>query len=364
MQPDHRQRLSFSVFNLFNPGFASKPGLFFSRFCSRLDLMNLFWAVILLVAGLAILIKGADWLVDGAVAIAKQFGMSPLIIGLTIVAMGTSAPEVAASIGFALSNAADAAVGNVYGSNVANLALVGGMCALIRPITVARISLLRDIPIMLAVSVLLYGLFFNHFLSRAEGIGMLILFCGIIFYMVRSERRQSIKNRQILKEAEHIVEQAAPHPPKTLWASGLLIGLGLACLSAGAKLTVTGAIVLGERAGLSEAVIGSTIVAVGTSLPELITCVVAALKGHDDLSIGNLVGSNIFNMLLVIGTAGAVRPLTISDRMAGLDYGLMLGISVLFSGLVFVFKRVNRPSGVLLLLSYAGYLGYLLLLNR
>lgn len=326
--------------------------------------MNLFWAVILLVVGLAILIKGADWLVDGAVAIAKQFGMSPLIIGLTIVAMGTSAPEVAASIGFALTNAGDAAVGNVYGSNVANLALVGGLCALIRPIVVSRISLLRDIPIMLAISMLMYGLFFDHQLGRVEGVGMLILFCGIIFYMIRSERRQAIKDRQILQEAESVVEHAAPHPPKTLWASCLLIVIGLISLSAGAKLTVTGAIVLGERAGLSDAVIGSTIVAVGTSLPELITCVVAAFKGHDELSIGNLVGSNIFNMLLVIGAAGTVRPLTISDRMAGMDYWLMLGISVLFSVFVFIFKRVNRPAGVILLLSYIGYLAYLFIFNR
>lgn len=326
--------------------------------------MNLFWAIILLVVGLAILIKGADWLVDGAVAIARHFGMSPLIIGLTIVAMGTSAPEVAASVGFSLSNAADAAVGNVYGSNVANLALVGGICALIRPITVARLSLLRDIPIMLGVSALLYGLFYNKTVGRAESAGMLILFAGIIFYMIRSERKQSAKNRHILEEAESVVEHAVPHPPKTLWASALLIVLGLVCLSGGARLTVDSATVLGERAGLSEAVIGSTIVAVGTSLPELITCVVAALKGHDDLSIGNLVGSNIFNMLLVIGAAGAVRPLTISNRMAGMDYWMMLGISVLFSVFVFIFKKVNRASGVILLLAYVGYLAYLFIINR
>lgn len=326
--------------------------------------MSLFWAIILLAVGLAILIKGADWLVDGAVAIAQHFGMGPLIIGLTIVAMGTSAPEVAASIGFSLSNAADAAVGNVYGSNVANLALVGGLCALIRPITVTRLAALRDIPIMLGVSVLLYGLFFNLQVSRLEGAAMLLLFAGIILFMLHSERRQAIKNRRLLKDAESMIEQAAPHPPKTLWASWLLVGLGLVSLTVGAKLSVSGAIVLGERAGLSDAVIGSTIIAVGTSLPELITCVVASFKGHDDLSIGNLVGSNIFNMLLVIGAAGVVSPLAISERMAGPDYALMLGISVLFA--VFVFfskKRVSRPAGLVLVLSYIGYLSYLFI-NR
>lgn len=326
--------------------------------------MNLFWALILLVVGLAILIKGADWLVDGAVAIAQHFGMSPLIIGLTIVAMGTSAPEVAASIAAALSNKADIAIGNVYGSNIANLALVGGLCALIRPITVTRLAIVRDIPIMVIVSVFLYGLFFNLGISRLEGLAMLVLFAGIIFFMVHSERKLGIKNRRLLKEAEYVVEQVVSHPPKTLWVSSLLILVGLVCLSGGAKLTVSGAIVLGEHAGLSDAVIGSTIIAVGTSLPELITCLVASFKGHDDLSIGNLVGSNIFNMLLVIGAAGVIHPLFISNRMAGLDYGLMIGISVLFSVIAVIFKKINRPAGILLLLSYISYLVYLFVINR
>ncbi len=326
--------------------------------------MNLFWAIILLTVGLAILIKGADWLVDGAVAIAQHFGMSPLIIGLTIVAMGTSAPEVAASVGFALSNAADAAVGNVYGSNVANLALVGGLCALIRPITVTKAALVRDIPIMLVVSGLIYGIFYDLGVTRLEGLAMLVLFGGLISYMIHSERIQALKNKLIVKEAQAIIEQVVPHPPKTLWVSSLLILIGLICLSVGAKLTVKGATVLGQYAGLSDAVIGSTIIAVGTSLPELITCLVASFRGHDDLSIGNLVGSNIFNMLLVIGAAGVVRPLSISARMAGIDYGLMLGIAILFSTVAFIFKKVNRPAGILLLLSYACYLSYLFFINR
>lgn len=338
--------------------------MFFVLFCYRLCVMNLFWALILVAVGLAILIKGADWLVDGAVAIARHFGMGPLIIGLTIVAMGTSAPEVAASVGFSLSHAADAAVGNVYGSNVANLALVGGLCALIRPITVTRLAAVRDIPIMLGVSVLLYGLFYNLVVSRWEGAAMLVLFAGIILFMLHSERKQAIKDRQMLEDAESVIEQAVPHPPKTLWISSVLIILGLICLTVGSKLTVSGAIELGERAGLSDAVIGSTIIAVGTSLPELMTCLVAALKGHDDLSIGNLVGSNIFNMLLVIGAAGVVSPLSISARMAGTDYALMLTISLLFSLFVFFSKRISRFAGATLVAVYAGYLVYLFALNR
>jgi len=323
--------------------------------------MNIYWAIILLLIGFAVLVKGADWLVDGAVAIARHFGMSSLIIGLTIVAMGTSAPEVAASVVFSLSNAADAAIGNVYGSNVANLALVGGLCALIRPISVSRAALTRDIPIMLLVSVLLYGALFSLTVGRLESLMMLILFVGIILFMIHSERKG---DRQAIKEIEHSIEEAAPRPPKTLWASCLLILLGLVCLSGGAKLVQANAEFIGKSIGLSEAVLAATIVAVGTSLPELITCLVASFKGHDDLSIGNLVGSNIFNILLVIGTAGLVKPLFISSRMAGLDYGVMLGISFAFSVLALIFKKINRAAGVFLILLYGFYLVYLFVINR
>jgi len=326
--------------------------------------MNIYWAIILLLVGLTILVKGAGWLVDGAVSIAMHFGMSPLIIGLTIVAMGTSAPEVAASIAAALSNKADIAVGNVYGSNIANLALVGGLCALVRPISITRTAQIRDIPIMLLVSVLLYGVFFNLFVGRVESFMMLLFFIGIICFMIHSERKILQRDRQALEEIETAVEEAAPHPPKTLLASSILILIGLGCLSGGAKFTMVGAVFLGESIGLSDAVIGSTIVAIGTSLPELITCLVAALKGHDDLSIGNMVGSNIFNTLLVIGTAGMARPLVITDRMKGMDYGLMIGISIIFSVLAFCFKKINRRTGVILILLYAFYLVYLFSINR
>ena len=326
--------------------------------------MNLSWSIILLLIGLAILVKGADWLVDGAVAIAKHFGMSPLIIGLTIVAMGTSAPEVAASVKAVLANAPDMAIGNVYGSNIANLALVGGLCALIRPINVTRPSLLRDIPIMLGVSIFLYITFFNLTLGSIESCIMLLLFGGIILFMIHSERTLIKKDREAQKEIEEDVKHVVGHPPKTLWASSLLVLIGLICLAAGAEMTVKNATILGKCAGLSDAVIGSTILAVGTSLPELITCLVAALKGHDDLSIGNLVGSNIFNTLLVLGVAGLVKPLVISSRLIGLDYGLMIGISVIFSVLAFIFKKVNRPSGIILLILYGFYMFYLFGINR
>lgn len=326
--------------------------------------MSLFWAIVLLPVGIAVLVKGADWLVDGAVALAERLGMTPLIIGLTIVAMGTSAPEVAASIAAALSGSGDIAVGNIYGSNIANLALVAGLCAAIRPIVVQRAVLRRDLPLMLAATLALWLVFFDTRLSRIESLMLIFLFCGILALMVHSERLRALADRQVLSELETRIEQAAAHIPQSLLLSVILLAVGLGCLAAGAHLTVLSASVLGRAAGISEAVIGLTIVAVGTSLPELSTCLVASVKGHDDLSIGNLVGSNIFNALLVPGTAGLVRPFEISSRLAGTDYWLMATVSLIFAVIAFTQRRIGRPAGALLFAGYCGYIAYLFLLNR
>ena len=335
-------------------------GFFWAQCADFLDQMSLLWAIILLPVGLAILIKGADWLVDGAVAIAKKFGMSPLIIGLTIVAMGTSAPEVAASIEATLNNKPGIAIGNVYGSNIANLALVAGLCAMIRPITVPKVSLRRDIPIMLAVSLGLYGVLYNLQLGYAESILLLVLFVGIILFMIHSERKRVQKNRHTIEEQVFTVEHAAPHPPKTRWISSLLILIGLVFLAGGAKITVSSAEIIGIHAGLSETVIGVTIIAVGTSLPELLICLIAAIKGHDDLSIGNLVGSNIFNTLLVIGASGLVKPYSIESQpeLIGVFYWLMVIMLILFSAIAFAFKKISRSAGIVLFVCYCGYLAY------
>jgi cation:H+ antiporter len=206
--------------------------LIWPQYANFLDEMSLLWAILILPIGLAILIKGADWLVDGAVAIAKQLGMSPLIIGLTIVAMGTSAPEVAASVKAALGNSPGIAVGNVYGSNIANLALVGGLCAIIRPISVSRAALRRDIPLMLGAALLLYPLFsLDRTLGRGESILMLVLFAGVILFMIHSERMRARKDTRVLEKTASNVEHAAPHQPKSIWLSLFVIFIGLICLA-------------------------------------------------------------------------------------------------------------------------------------
>ena len=334
--------------------------------------MGLWWAIILLPVGLTILIKGADWLVDGAVAIAKHFGMSPLIIGLTIVAMGTSAPEVAASVKAAFDGLPDLAAGNVYGSNLANLALVGGLCAIIRPITVSSAALRRDIPLMLASALLLFVIFYAGQLLESAGCScysayasgstffMLAVFVGVILYMIHSERARAKKDTHVLEESISSVEDAAPHQPKSLWLSIVIIIVSFICLAEGADLTVGSAKSIGRAAGMEPIVIGATIVAVGTSLPELLTCMIAAFRGHDDLSVGNLVGSNVFNTLLVMGAAGLVKPFSAlaNPEIIGFSYWLMIGVLVLFSAIAIYAKKISRVSGVILFAVYVGFIIY------
>ena len=314
------------------------------------------WALLLLVIGLALLWKGADLLVGGAVGLAERMGVSHLVVGLTIVAMGTSAPEVAASIAAALSGKGDIAVGNVFGSNVANLALVGGVVALIRPLCVQATTLRREVPAMLAVAFLLWPVLRDLTISRTDGISLLLVFAILVIYTVRAAKKT---HTQRTFEKSH----ASVVPARTVPREILFMVLGLAGLAAGAQLAILGAVKIGTYAGLSDAVIGSTIMAIGTSLPELVTCVVAAVKGHHDISVGNLVGSNIFNTLLVTGIAGLIHPFAVGARFAGgPDYWIMIGVSVGFAAAAIVgHRRIDRVSGTVLLAVYAGYMAYLLL---
>ncbi|GAF76979.1 unnamed protein product [marine sediment metagenome] len=314
--------------------------------------MNIVWACLFLAGGLVLLWKCAGLLVTGAVGLAKQLGVSPLIIGLTIVAMGTSAPEVAASIAAAVRGAGDVAIGNVYGSNIANLALVGGVCALIRPIRIQLRTLRREVPVMLLVALLLWPVLVDKDLLRPEGFVLLAIFAGLILLTIYAARKQP---------AEQQSEAAAVK--RDTKRNVLFIVIGLAGLALGADMVVRGAVFIGEQIGLSKAVIGLTIIAIGTSLPELATCVAAALRGQHDISIGNLVGSNVFNALLVVGTAGVIRPFEeIAPRLAaGIDYWIMIVVSVVFAFVAIIGRRIiGRVAGALLLCGYAGYMVYVL----
>jgi cation:H+ antiporter len=297
------------------------------------------WALLFLIVGLLLLWRGADFLVSGAVGLAERLGVSQLVAGLTIVAMGTSAPEVAAAIAAAVTGKGDIAIGNVYGSNIANLALIGGLVALIRPLEMRATTLRREIPAMIGAALLLWPALRDLLLSRADGFALLLVFAGLVAYTVRTARATGMT---VPVETLH----AAVAPPRTVGRDILLILLGLGALAVGARAAVSGAVTLGSRIGLSDAVIGSTIIAVGTSLPELVTCVVAAAKGNHDISVGNLVGSNIFNVLFVTGVASLVHPFRTSATFAGgMDYWIMIGVSVLFVAAAVVGGRtIRRPA--------------------
>lgn len=318
--------------------------------------MDLILYIILLVGGLVILWKSAELLVAGAVGLAQILGVSSLVVGLTVVAMGTSAPEVAASIAGVLreTGGGDLAVGNVFGSNIANLALVGGLVALIRPLVVQKKTMFREIPVMLAVALLLWPLLHNSYLNRPEAAVLLAVFAVLIILMVYAARRESRLSRHQSESNQPDVKQQTRSTGKNL----LFVIIGLVGLALGAKMAVEGAVFVGVKIGLSERVIALTIIAFGTSLPELVTCVVAAIKGHHDISVGNLVGSNIFNTLLVTGAAGVVRPFEIGHRLAGgIDYWIMVAVSVVFAALIIISKRVlSRLCGLLLVCVYIGYI--------
>lgn len=317
--------------------------------------MNTLWAVIFLVCGLIVLWKSAELLVSGAVALAERLGISKLVVGLTVVAMGTSAPEVAASIASALRGAGDIAIGNVYGSNIANLALVGGLVAVIRPLRVQTRTLRREIPIMLLVGLFLWPFLADLHLARLEGAILLGVFVLFIGWTVFAARKESLEN------SDNNCQRVIGGSTKT---SVVLVLIGLVGLALGAEITLRGAVFIGEKAGLSKAVIGLTIIAIGTSLPELVTCVVAAVKGHHDISVGNLVGSNIFNTLLVTGSAVMVRPFAIAGRLKGVDFVIMIAASALFAGLA-IFGRglIRRSYGILLLAGYVGFIVYTLAIS-
>jgi len=313
-------------------------------------------AIILLLGGLVILWKCADLLVAGAVGLAVLLGVSPLVVGLTIVAMGTSAPEVAASIAGAFrENGGDLALGNVFGSNIANLALVGGIISIISPLMVQKRTLRWEIPVMLIVILLLSPFLHDSQITRPEAAMLLTVFAGLIFLTVFLARRES---RSRISEDDLGVEVDTKNVKKNV----IYIVIGLIGLAVGADMAVRGAVYIGKAIGLSKAVIALTIIAFGTSLPELVTCVVATLKGHHDISVGNLVGSNIFNTLLVTGAAGLVKPLTITEaRLAGgTDYWIVVIVSAAFALATILGRRkISRPAGAALFCTYIAYLVYL-----
>ena len=310
--------------------------------------------VVLLLAGLALIVFGADALVDGASSVARRFGLSEFVIGLTIVGMGTSAPEMVVSFIGAFHGNADIAIGNVVGSNIFNTLLILGLTALILPMTVTPSNKKRDIPVNIFVTALLVVLglektFFgigNDGLSRIDGAILMTVF---ILYMVMSFK------------GNHPDEEENPAPIKSIWLSLLMIAGGLAGLIFGGNLFVDNATAIAKALGISDKFIAITILAGGTSMPELATCVVAAAKKKGQLALGNIIGSNVFNILLILGGSALIHPLSFVG-MNYVDLGvLMLSAIVLYTA-TFVGRKdkIDRLDGSLFLVIFAAYMAYLI----
>jgi len=343
--------------------------------------------VVLVIVGFALLYFGAEWLVKGSANLARSLGVSPIVIGLTVVAFGTSAPELVVSVISSLGGKSMIAVGNVIGSNICNIALILGAAATLLPLTADKSVIRRDIPLMLGISVFLLLISMNSTISRGEGI---VLFAGIILYTLYNYKSsfmaagpacvptgqpnaigaasgaqgavgESSRAPEVPCEGQDVIEEIGiiESRPKQI----ALIIVGIAGVVIGAQVLIDSAVLIMKALGVSEKFIGLTIVAVGTSLPELATSIVAALRKEMDISIGNLIGSNVFNILSVIGLAAIVRPISIPGGFfeSGLIYDYLVMMVVSFLPFVLMYKdnTIRRGGGLLLLACYIGYMAYL-----
>ena len=310
--------------------------------------------ILLLIAGLVLILLGANYLVDGSSSIAKRFGISEFVIGLTIVGIGTSTPEMVVSFLSAFQGKADMAIGNVVGSNIFNTLMILGATALVAPMIITRSNLKKDIPINIGVTVLLIilGMNFTLFgygndqLSRIDGLILLAIFAWYLW--------SSFKNDSSDDENSAIAVKSVP-------VSILMISAGLAGLIIGGKLFVNSATELAKMFGVSDKFIAITVMAAGTSMPELATCIVAALKGRGQLALGNILGSNISNILLILGGAAVIHPLSFTG-MTPVDLGIVLlsCIIIFLCAHMFKKKEIDRAEGIILLLMEAGYMWYLI----
>ncbi|MDE7199044.1 MAG: calcium/sodium antiporter [Lachnospiraceae bacterium] len=312
--------------------------------------MEVMMQIALLALGFALLVKGADWFVEGAGKVAEKFGIPQLVIGLTIVAIGTSLPEAAVSVSAALKGSAEITIGNIVGSNILNVLLILGITSVIRPIPVQRSTVHYEIPFVVVVSGLLMGIgYTDHVVGRVDGIILwALLICYLIYLLV------------IAKQGGGLPEEApGGAKPMPVWKMLVLIVLGGVMIVVGSDVAVDAATELARIFGMSERLIGLTIVAFGTSLPELVTSVTAALKGKSDIAVGNVVGSNIFNILFVVGTSALITPVAYAPDFL-VDSIVCIASVLLLWLCVFRNRRLGRVGGAVMLSGYAGYFLYLM----
>lgn len=324
--------------------------------------MELLKAILILVIGFVLLIKGADFFVEGSSSIAKKFHVPAMLIGMTIVAMGTSLPECAVSVTASLANNNSLAVSNVIGSNIFNLMVVCGACALFSPLTIRQDTLKKEFPLSIICAALMLVLgYIGMTLGHIDGIIFLVLFVGYLLWMIQSAKKaraavlsdpaQSVQ----VEQAEFVEENIAILPT---WKSLIFIIGGMIAIKFGGDFVVNGASSIASSMGLSQTLIGLTIVAMGTSLPELVTSLVAAKKGEVDMALGNVIGSDIFNILFVLGIATAISPISFLMENV-IDIILLIIMSVIVLAFAWTRQQINRKEGILMLLMYAAYMVYI-----
>ncbi len=319
--------------------------------------------IFLLLFGMTLLIVGADWFVSGSGKIAKALKIPPLIIGLTLVSMGTSAPEASVSINGALNGMNDMSLGNVVGSNIFNSLLILGVSSLIIPLSIGKDLKKFDIPVMvgLYVALLLFTVIITPFyISLWEAIIMLILFVSYTIFLIIRAKRSDKNTVTVSEEQKSLSEKDKKDIP--LWLAVILAAAGLTGVIFGGDIVVNNAAELAKTLGMSEALVGLTIVAVGTSLPELVTSVVASIKKENDIALGNVIGSNIFNIIFILGVSSAISPPTLSTDSIT-DMAVMLGSGVIILIISLFCKKMSRWQGAILILLYIGYLTYVIIRN-
>ena len=322
--------------------------------------MEIVLQIFLLALGFTMLIKGADFFVDGSSGIASRFGIPQLVVGLTIVAMGTSAPEAAVSISAALKGNAGITIGNVAGSNILNILIILGLTAFLtkKVVPVASSTIKYEMPFMIVITLILLWMgYAGNEISRLEGAGLWVVFLSYLFYLLKMAKKGDDKNQK--DDKGETLERGGDKKEKSMAMLLLFTVAGLALIVTGSSVTVDAATAIARIIGLSERFIGLTIVALGTSLPELFTSVSAARKGSADIAIGNIVGSNIFNIVFVVGTSALIIPVVFESKFI-VDFIVAVAACVLLWIFSFSGKSLNRVEGGVLLLGYLGYFIYLL----
>ncbi len=295
--------------------------------------------------GMVLLMRGGDWTIEGAVFLAEKAGVSKMLIGFTLVAAGTSLPEMLVSVNANLNNAPGIALGNVIGSNIANILLVLGATAMLHPVVTRRTGPVRDLVMMMLATALLIGLMQFNVIDRWVGLLMVVLLAGYMFWQFRTDQGAG---EAMADEVGH------PRFASTGAAVATMLG-GFVAVAAGVELLVRGATVMATLIGVPEAVIGMTIVAFGTSLPELATSIAATLKRHTDVLIGNVIGSNVFNILLILGVTAGIKPLVITDSITIIEQIVLFGVSLGLAVLLLWHARVGRTAGSVMVLGYVGF---------